>query len=84
MYGGGASLGLYNGTSSGMYDDDTCDDDRAPAAAVVASLVGEDESVSCPCVSCCLITPLEIIIMTSTEYNIIVKKDTDYKKEKNQ
>ena len=61
-----------------MYDDDICDDDRAAAV----SLVGEDESVSCPCVSCCLITPLEIIIITSTAYIIIVKKDTDYKKEK--
>ena len=80
MYGGGASLGLYSGAYSGMYDDDTCDDDRAAAAA--ASLVGEDESVSCPCVSCCLITPLEIIIMTSAAYIIIVNKDMDYKKEK--
>ena len=78
MYGGGASLGLYSGAYSGMYDDDTCDDDRTAAAL----LVGEDESLSCPCVSCCLITPLEIIIMTSATYNIIVKKDTDYKKEK--
>ena len=43
MYGGGASLGIYSGAYSGMYDDDTCDDNRAAAAA---SLVGEDESVS--------------------------------------
>ena len=45
MYGGGASLGLYSGAFSDMYDDD---DDRS-------SLVGEDDSASCPC---CLITPL--------------------------
>ena len=62
MYGGGASLGLYSGAFSDMCDDV---DDRS-------SLVGEDDSVSCPC---CLITPLEIIIMTSTANITIVKKD---------
>ena len=76
MYGGGASVGLYIGAYSDMYDDD---DDRVTAVSLV---VGEDESLSCPCVACCLITPLEIIIMTSTAYIIIVKKDIDYKKER--
>ena len=68
MYGGGASLGLYSGAFSDMYDDDDDDDDDDDRS----SLVGEDDSVSCPC---CLITPLEIIIMTSTTNITIVKKD---------
>ena len=58
MYGGGASVGAYSRLYSGMYDDDTFDDDRASS-----SLVGGAESLHCDCVSCDSITPLETIII---------------------
>ena len=72
MYGGGASVGLYSRLYSGMYDDDTCDDDRASS-----SLMGGAESLHCNCVSCDSITPLDTIIMTKTANVTIVKNDID-------
>ena len=69
MYGGGASVGVY---CSGMYDDDTCDDDKASS-----SLVGGAESVLCDCVSCDSITPLDTIIMIKIANVTIVKNDID-------
>ena len=79
MYGGGASVGVYSGAYSDMYDDDDDDNDRVTAVSLV---VGEDESLSCPCVSRCLIAPLDIDIMTSTAYIIIVMIDMDYRKQR--
>ena len=65
-------MGAYIRVHSGMYDDDTCDDDRASS-----SLVGGAESLHCDCVSCDSITPLDTIIMTKTAYVTIVKNDID-------
>ena len=75
MYGGGASVGAYSRLCSGMYDDDTCGDDRASS-----SLVGEAESVLCAHVCRDSITPLDTIIMTKTANVISVKNDIDYRK----
>ena len=72
MYGGGASVGAYCRVDSGMYDDDTCDDDKASS-----SLVGGAESVHCDCVSCDSITPLDTIIMIKIANVTIVKNDID-------
>ena len=72
MCGGGESVGAYSRVHSGMYNDDTCDDDRASS-----SLVGGAESVHCNCVSCDSITPLDTIIMTKTANVTIVKNDVD-------
>ena len=75
MYGGGASVGAYSRLYSGMYDDDTCDDDKASSSLVVVA-----ESVLCARVSRDSITPLDTIIMTKTANVIIVKNDIDYRK----
>ena len=75
MYGGSASIGTYSTLYSGMYDDDTCDDDRSSS-----SLVGGAESILCDRVSCDSITPLDTIIMTKTANVISVKNDIDYRK----
>ena len=72
MYGGGALVGTYSRLYSGMYDDDTCDDDR-----VCSGLVGGAESSHCDCVACDSITPLDTIIMTKTANVTIVKNDID-------
>ena len=42
VYGGGVSVSAYSRLYSGMYDDDTCDDDRASS-----SLVSGAESLHC-------------------------------------
>ena len=75
MYGGGASVGAYNRLYSGMYDDDTCNDDGFSSAPV-----GGTESVLCACVSRDSITPLDTIIITKTANVTIVKNDIDYRK----
>ena len=75
MYGGGASVGAYSRLYSGMYDDDTCNDDGFSSA-----LMGGAESVFCACVSHDSITPLVTIIMTKTVNVTIVKNDIDYRK----
>ena len=72
MYGGGATVAAYGRLCSGMYDDDTCNDDRA-----FSSLVGGAESVLCDFVSCVSLTPLGSIIMTKTANVIVVKNDID-------
>ena len=78
MYGGGASVGAYSRLYSGMYDDDTCNDDR-----VSSPLVGGDEAAVCARVSCDSITPLDTIIMNKTANVINVKNDIDCRKIQN-
>ena len=62
MYGGSVSVGAYSRLYSGMYGDDTCDNNRASS-----SRVGGAESLHCDCVSCDSITPLDTIIKTSVK-----------------
>ena len=72
MYGCGASVGAYSRVHGGMYDDDTCDDDR-----VSSSLVGGAESLHCDCVSCDSISPLDTTVMTKITNVTIIKNDID-------